>query len=80
MKQFVCDACQQAKSHQLPFSSSINTSKFPLELVYSDVYGPAHKSVCRKKYYVSFINDFSKFTWIYLLKFKFEVFQKFQKF
>jgi len=33
-----------------------------------------------KKYYVSFIGDFSKFTWIYLLKFKSEVFQKFQEF
>ena len=35
-----------------------------------------------KKYYVSFIDDFSKFTWIYLLKFKSEVlsiFQEFQK-
>jgi len=29
---------------------------------------------------VSFIDDFSKFTWIYLLKFKSEVFQKFQEF
>jgi len=27
---------------------------------------------------VSFIDDFSKFTWVYLLKFKSEVFQKFQ--
>jgi hypothetical protein len=32
-----------------------------------------------EKKYVFFIDDFSKFTWIYLLKFKFEVFQKFQK-
>jgi hypothetical protein len=29
---------------------------------------------------VSFIDDYSKFTWIYLLKFKSEVFQKFQEF
>jgi hypothetical protein len=73
----VCDACQQAKSHQLPYSSSMSASKFPLELVYSDVWGPAPESVGRKKYYVSFIDDFSKFTWIYLIKFKSEVFQKF---
>jgi hypothetical protein len=29
---------------------------------------------------VSFIDDFSKFTWIYLLKYKSEVFQKFHEF
>jgi hypothetical protein len=76
----VCDACQQAKSHQLPYSSLMSASKFPLELVYSDVWGPTPESVGRMKYYVSFIDDFSKFTWIYLIKFKSEVFQKFQEF
>jgi transposase InsO family protein len=52
----------------------------PLELVFSDVWGPACESVGRNKYYVSFIDDFSKFTWIYLLKHKSDVFQKFKEF
>jgi hypothetical protein len=34
---YVCHACQQVKSHQLPYSSSMSASKCPLELVYSDV-------------------------------------------
>ena len=51
-----------------------------MELIYSDVWGPALTSVGGRKYYVSFIDDFSKFTWIYLLKFKSEVFQKFHEF
>jgi len=79
-KESVCDACQQAKSHQLPYSKSSSESKNPLELVFSDVWGPALDSVGGKKYYVSFIDDFSKFTWIYLLKYKSEVFQKFHEF
>jgi hypothetical protein len=33
-----------------------------------------------KKYYVSFIDDYSKFTWIYLLRHKSEVFQFFKEF
>ena len=33
-----------------------------------------------KKYYVSFIDDYSKFTWIYLLKYESEVFSVFQEF
>jgi hypothetical protein len=55
-------------------------SSVPLELIFSNVWGPAPDSVGGKKYYVRFIDDFNKFTWIYLLKFKSEVFQKFHEF
>jgi hypothetical protein len=71
----VCDACQRAKSHQLPYPKSTSISNHPLELVFSDIWGPAPDSASRYKYYVSFVDDYSKFTWIYLLKFKSEVFQ-----
>ncbi|WVZ53456.1 hypothetical protein U9M48_004396 [Paspalum notatum var. saurae] len=71
-KNSVCDACQQAKSHQLPYHKSTSISSHPLELIFSDVWGPAPDSVGKYKYYVSFVYDFSKFTWIYLLKFKSE--------
>jgi histone deacetylase 1/2 len=64
----VCDSCQKAKSHQLPYPVSTSVSTTPLELVFSDVWGPAPTSVGRHNYYVSFIDDFSKFTWIYLIK------------
>ena len=76
----VCDSCQRAKSHQLPYTRSTSISTSPLELVFSDVWGPAPTSVGRFSYYVSFIDDFSKFSWIYLIKKKSEVFQIFQNF
>jgi hypothetical protein len=41
----VCDACQCAKSHQLTFNKSFSVSKAPLELVISDVWGPAPSSI-----------------------------------
>jgi hypothetical protein len=52
----------------------------PLELIYSDVWGPAIDSSNNKKYYVSFIDDYSHSTWIYLLRQKSEMFQFFKKF
>jgi transposase len=55
-------------------------SEFPLQLVRTNVWGPALESVGRNKYYVSFVDDFSKFTWVYLIKLKSEVFQKFKDF
>ncbi|WVZ90814.1 hypothetical protein U9M48_037076 [Paspalum notatum var. saurae] len=79
-KQSICDACQKAKSHQLPYSKSHSISTRPLELIFSDVWGQAPSSASGKKYYVSFIDDYSKFSWIYPLKFKSEVFQKFVEF
>ena len=76
----VCDASQMAKSHQLPYSRSTSESTAPLELIFSDVWGPGPVSVGRQKYYVNFIDDFSKFSWIYLLKNKSGVFEKFRLF
>ena len=76
----ICDACQMAKSHQLSYPKSNSVSSKPFELVFTDVWGPAPTSVGRHSYYISFIDDFSKFTWIYLLRFKSEVFQCFRDF
>jgi histone deacetylase 1/2 len=78
----VCDACQQAKLHQLPYAVSSRVSTSPLELVHTDVWGPAIRSAGGFRYYVSFLDDFSKFTWVYLLKHKSDVehvFYQFQK-
>jgi hypothetical protein len=76
----VCDVCLHAKAHQLPYSLSSSHSTTPLELIYLDVRGPAVDSFGRKKYHVSFIDDFSHFTWIYLLHHKYEVFKFFKEF
>jgi len=79
-KNRVCDACQQGKSHQLPYPISVSVSKGPLDLIFSDVWGCAPTSAGRFEYYVSFIDDYSKFTWIYLIRHKSEVFQCFHTF
>jgi hypothetical protein len=49
VKDLVCNACQQAKSHQLPYPISTSVSKHPLELVFSDVWGLALESASRYK-------------------------------
>lgn len=80
MLQHVCDACQQGKSHQLPFYNSEHVIKAPLELIYSDVWGPAQTSVSGHRFYVSFIDAYNRFTWLYLLKSKSDVFSVFVQF
>jgi hypothetical protein len=70
----------KGKELSIAYSVSLSKSSAPLELVFSDMWGAAPEFVGAKKYYVSFIDDFSKFTCIYLLKFMSEVFQKSHEF
>jgi hypothetical protein len=79
-KDSVYNACQQTKIHQLPYPKSTSRSSKSLELIFSDVWGRAPESFGRYKYYVIFIDGYSNFTWIYLIKFRSEVFQKFHEF
>jgi histone deacetylase 1/2 len=73
----VCDACQQGKSHPLPFSLSTHLTKHPLEIIYSDVWGLAQTSISGHRFYVSFVDAYSHFTWLYLLKHKSDVYDVF---
>jgi hypothetical protein len=42
--------------------------------------GPALRSVGGSRYYVSFIDDFSKFSWIYMINYKSDVYHVFLEF
>jgi hypothetical protein len=63
----VCNACQLAKSHQVPYNTSIHCTTMPLEIIHSNVWGLTPISVGGYKYYISFIDDFTKLTLIYLM-------------
>jgi hypothetical protein len=77
----ICKGCALGKNAKKPFSSSNNRSNKILDLIHSDVccLMPV-KSLGGSLYYVIFIYDYSRKTWLYLLKTKDEVFNKFQEF
>jgi hypothetical protein len=76
-----CKHCIYGKHNQVIFPSGATRSKGILELIHSDVFGPVSISSLGKfLYYVSFIDDFSRNTWIYFLRKKSEVFHKFKEF
>ena len=69
------------KEHQETFSKSDKKTKGTLELIHSDVCGHMPSiSLSGYEYYVTFIDDYSRKTWIYFLKKKSEVFGKFKEF
>jgi hypothetical protein len=77
----ICKGCALGKNIKNPFPSNNNRSKEILDLIHSDVFGPMPiKYLGGYLYYVIFIDDYSRKTWLYLLKTKEEVFNKFQKF
>ena len=76
-----CKHCLNGKMHQLPFDKSDFKASKPLELIHSDVWGPTPTtSINNFQYYVLFVDDYSKFTWLFLLKFKSDVFEVFKYF
>ena len=76
-----CESCSVSKSHKLPFSLSYNAALFPFQLIHSDVWGPtAVPSFGGFRYYISFVDDFIKFSWLYPLKQKSEAFGAFKSF
>ena len=72
-----CENCVYGKQNQVSFPSGGKGVKKILELVHSDVFGPVKvPSLGKSVYYVSFIDDFSRNTWIYFLKKKSEIFNR----
>lgn len=77
-----CETCLQAKSTRLPFPrQSSSQSNDVLELVHSDVCGPMQtQSPSGKRYVLTFIDDYSHYTVIYLLRKKSEVEEKIKEY
>jgi transposase InsO family protein len=77
----VSRGCALGKNAKVSFSSSDNRSKGILDLVHSDVCGPMSvPSSSGYLYYVTFIDDYSRRTWIFFMKTKDEVFSGFREF
>lgn len=64
----VCNAYRLNKSHKLPFSKFTLVSHHPLQLIYSDVWTSPLYSIDGFKYYVIFVDHFTKYIWLYALK------------
>ena len=60
-------------------SPRVNNRAFaPFELVYFDVWGPCLVlSSTGFKYFIAFVDDFSRITWLYLMKSRHELFFSF---
>ena len=74
-----CETCVKGKHHRSQFKSDGATpAKEPLGLVHSDVCGKiGTKSLGGTNYFLTFIDDKTRYVWVYVLKTKDEVFKYF---
>jgi transposase InsO family protein len=77
----VCEACQLGKQTRIAFNENSFRATCKLQLVFTDVCGPMRtESLNGAKYFLLFIDDYSRYCWVYFLKTKGEVFDVFVKF
>jgi hypothetical protein len=80
-QQIICEACQLGKQIRTVFPDNAYRAVSKLQLVHTDVCGPMHnESLNGSKYFLLFIDDFSRYCWVYFLKSKADVFAEFVKF
>ena len=77
----VCQGCVEGKHTRGPFLSSVIKTSDVLQLIHYDLSGMLPMtSLGGCSYYMTFIDDFSRKTWIYFLKKKDEAFMWFRTF
>ena len=60
---------QFGKQIKLPFNNSDSFSSVPFDLIHSNVWDPTlFTTEGGSRYFVIFVDDYSRFTWIYMLK------------
>ena len=75
-----CDDCADSKNHRQKFSGEGRRRTEVLELVHSDVCGKMSVTSNGGGYYfLTFIDDSTQYTWVYILKTKAEVYEKFRE-
>ena len=77
-----CEACALGKQHREEFP--VHTEKRQhdiLELIHTDVCGPMQtRSLGGASYFVIFIDDRSRYTWVYFIRRKSDIFEYFKEF
>jgi transposase InsO family protein len=78
----VCEGCILSKHLEEKFEKGkARRASSSLDLVHSDLMGPfPHLSIIKSRYFLNFIDDYSRYTWVYFLKKISEVFEHIKDF
>jgi transposase InsO family protein len=78
----VCEGCILGKNLEEKFEKGkARRASSSLEIFHSDLMGPfPHPSIIKVRYFLTFIDDYSRYTWVYFLRKISEVFEHLKDF
>ena len=76
-----CESCLLGKMTKLPFKGKGKRANKLLDLIHTDVYGPMSMHARGGFFYfITFIDDYSQYGYLYLMRYKSEAFERFKEF
>ena len=75
-----CEDCMFGKHHRTSFTSVTIKSKNVFYLIHSNTWESSEESIGGSNCFISFVNDFSRKVWVYMLKRKSNAFSCFKNF
>ena len=77
----VCEDCIYGKMHRLSFPKTSWRAKAPLQLMHADIWGPSSTpSFGGRRYFLLFIDDYTRMMWVYFIQQKSDAFSCFKEF
>ena len=76
-----CEHCLYGKQNRVNFKFTAIRATGVLDLIHSDLFGETPEaSLGKSRYYISFVDDFSRYAWVYFIRRKSEALDKFREF
>ena len=76
-----CEPCLMGRMTEISFSGTMKRASDLLEIIHADVCDPMRIKACGGyRYFLIFTDDLSRYGYIYLMKQKSEMFEKFKQF
>lgn len=69
-----CYVCPLSKQRRLYFDLNNHVFESPFDLIHCDVWGPYHVPDSKgQRYFLTIVDNSTRFTWLYLMKHKYDV-------
>ncbi|KAJ9547497.1 hypothetical protein OSB04_020040 [Centaurea solstitialis] len=76
-----CESCLSGKMTKQPFNKANERANELLGIIHTDVCGPfSHEARGGYRYFITFTDDFSRYSYVYLIRHKSEAFERFKEF